>query len=87
MVKIWFVREGSNPTRGEPQYDLPLEQCIEQLGLAKNQPRSGLDGPPRFDGAHTDPRDPRHVFALSAVSETVRPRNPDAPKAAQGESG
>ena len=63
MVKVWFVQEGSDPTQGEPQYDLPLEQCIEQLGLAKNLPRSGLDRPPRFDGAHTDlPRDPRHVF-------------------------
>ena len=28
MTKVWFVREGSDPTQGEPQYDLPLEQCI-----------------------------------------------------------
>ena len=31
-----FVREGSDPTQGEPHYDLPFEQCIEQLGLTKN---------------------------------------------------
>ena len=64
MAKVWFVWEDSDdPTRGEPEYTLPLEQCIEQLGLAKNLPRSSLDRPPRFDGAQTDlPRDPRHVF-------------------------
>jgi len=64
MVKVWIVWEDSDdPTRGNPEYTLPLQQCIEQLGLAKNLPRSDLDRPPRFDGARTDlPRDPRYVF-------------------------
>ena len=48
MVKVWFVREGSDPTQGEPQYDLPLEQCSEQLGLEKKHWLHGLDRTPRF---------------------------------------
>ena len=60
MAKIWYVREGGDRTAGD---DLPLEQCIELLGLAKNLPRSDLDRPPRFDGVRSDlPRDPRYVF-------------------------
>ena len=64
MVKVWFVWEDpDDPTRGEPEYTLPLKQCIDQLGLDRNQWFSSLDRPPRFDGAHTDlPRDPRYVF-------------------------
>jgi len=48
MVKVWFVREGSDPTQGEPQYDLPLEQCIEQVGLTKNDWLHGLDQKTHF---------------------------------------
>ena len=60
MAKIWYVREGGDPTAGD---DLPLEQCIELLGLAKNLPRSDLNRPPRFVGVRSDlPRDPRYVF-------------------------
>ncbi len=48
MTKVWFVREGPEPTRGEPKYTLPLEQCIDQLGLAKSHWLHGLDQGPRF---------------------------------------
>ncbi len=48
MTKVWFVREGSDPTQGEPQYDLPFEQCIEQLGLTKHDWLHGLDRTPHF---------------------------------------
>ncbi len=63
MVKVWFVREGPEPTSGEPEYTLPLKQCIDQLGLDRNQWFSSLGQPPRFD----DPgpawlREPRYVF-------------------------
>ena len=48
MAKVWFVREGPESTRGEPQYDLPLEQCIDQLGLEKQHWLHGLNRTPRF---------------------------------------
>jgi hypothetical protein len=49
MAKVWFMREGSDPTTGAPAYDeLPLERCIEQLGLAKSGWLHGLDQTPHF---------------------------------------
>ncbi len=63
MAKVWFVREGPDPTSGEPEYTLPLKQCIDQLGLDRNQWFSSLDRPPRFDDpGPTWPREYRHVF-------------------------
>jgi hypothetical protein len=43
MAKIWFVREANDPTTGTPAYDISLEQCIDQLGLTKNDWLQGLD--------------------------------------------
>ena len=48
MVKVWFAREGPEPTRGGPAYELPVESCIETLGLIERQWLSGLDQTPRF---------------------------------------
>lgn len=49
MAKVWFMREGSDPTTGAPAYDdLPLEQCIDQLGLEKKDWLHGLDQTPHF---------------------------------------
>ena len=48
MAKVWFVREGPNPTRDKPEHTLPLEQCIDKLGLAKFDWLHGLDRTPRF---------------------------------------
>lgn len=36
-VKVWFVRDGPHPTGGGSAYELPLELCIEHLGLQKRQ--------------------------------------------------
>ena len=47
-VKIWFVREGPEPTRGGPAYELPLKSCIETFGLSQHQWISGPDQTPRF---------------------------------------
>lgn len=48
MVKVWFVREGPEPTRGGAVYELPLETCIETLGLTADDFLSGPDCTPRF---------------------------------------
>jgi hypothetical protein len=47
-VKVWFVRDGPEPTRGGPAYELPLESCIEKIGLEEPHWFSGLDQTPRF---------------------------------------
>jgi len=47
-AKVWFVRDGPEPTRGGPAYELPLESCIEKLGLEERHWLSGLDQTPRF---------------------------------------
>ena len=48
MVKVWFVREGPEPTRGDPAYQLPLKSCVATLGLAQHHWLSGPDRTPRF---------------------------------------
>jgi hypothetical protein len=48
MTKVWFVKEGPDPTRGGPAYNLPHDSCVSQLGLAKSQWLSGLNKAPRF---------------------------------------
>lgn len=48
MTKVWFVKEGPDPTRGGPAYKLPLDSCVDQLGLVKSHWLSGLDKRPRF---------------------------------------
>jgi hypothetical protein len=48
MTKVWFVRDGPEPTRGEPKYTLPLDQCTDQLGLTKKDWLHALDQTPRF---------------------------------------
>lgn len=48
MTKVWFVREGTEPTQGGPAYNLPFDSCVDQLSLAKSQWLSGLDKTPRF---------------------------------------
>jgi len=48
MVKVWFVREGPEPTRGGPAYELPLATCVEVLGLTVDHFLSGLERTPRF---------------------------------------
>ena len=44
MAKVWFARDGENPTGAEPRYDRPLQECARQLGRA--QRLCGLDQRP-----------------------------------------
>lgn len=48
MVKVWFVREGPEPTRGGPAYELPLETCIKTLDLSAGDFLSAPERTPRF---------------------------------------
>ncbi len=48
MVKVRFVREGPEPTRGDPAYELPPKTCIETLGLTADDFLSGPERTPRF---------------------------------------
>jgi len=48
MVKVWFVRESPEPTRGGPAYELPLKSCIETIGLAEYHWISGPEQTLRF---------------------------------------
>jgi len=48
MIKVWFVREGPEPTRGGLAYELLLETCNKTLGLTEGDFLSGLERTPRF---------------------------------------
>ncbi len=48
MVNIWFVREGPEPTRAVPAYELPLDTCVKTLGLEERHWISALTSTPRF---------------------------------------
>ncbi len=62
MAKIWFARDGSDPTTGESRYDRPLQQCVEQLGLAQESQRlCGLDQRPVIGDQGPLPQDSQHV--------------------------
>ncbi len=64
MAKVWFVRHGPDPTTGAPAYDLPLEQCIDELDLTKKHWLHSLNLTLRFGSRTTRPAtvpDPRHV--------------------------
>ena len=62
MAKIWFVRGGSEPTRIEPRYTLPLKRCINRLGLAQSQRLCGLDQRPVVGEESPLPQDYQHVI-------------------------
>ncbi len=61
MAKVWFVREGPDPTIGTPAYDISLQQCIDQLGLMKNDWLHGLDQTPHFQAPRVALPEYRHV--------------------------
>ncbi len=68
MAKVWFAREGSDPTLGAPAYDgLLLEQCIDKLGLTKRHWLHGLNRIPTFGRPSNLPQEPRH--AVCQVNE------------------
>lgn len=37
MIKVWFLRDGPEPTDGSPRYELLLNSCINSLGLERQQ--------------------------------------------------
>ena len=72
MTKVWFVREGPDPTKGGRAYNLPLDSCVENLGLEKGQWLTGLDKTPRFGDQSPkllDVSDYRHVVCELDESE------------------
>jgi len=97
MAKVWFVRDGPKPTSGEPEYTLPLKQCIDQLGLDRNQWFSSLDRPPRSDdpvptwpascnrpGAGGLPMVRRHIREGSLFRENAATTVPASPISTSG---
>lgn len=61
MANIWFVKEGSAPTNGEP-YELTVPQCVEKLDLKKGDWKNDLTNPPRGNyDAMQEFRAPRYV--------------------------
>lgn len=49
MANIWLMYEGQPPTVGGPAYNLPLESCVQRLGLASRQWVCELSGTPQID--------------------------------------
>ena len=69
MTKVWFMREGSDPTTGSAAYaGLYLEQCIDRLGLDKRQWLHGLERAPRF-GKQRPPTTAEYIHAVCQVDE------------------
>ena len=68
MAKVWFVREGPDPTTGAPAYDISLQQCIDQLGLAKNDWLHGLDQKTHFH-ARRIVAAPEHRHVVCEIDE------------------
>ncbi len=68
MTKVWFVRDGPEPTRGEPDYTLPLKQCIDQLGLTTNDWLHGLDQKTHFH-ARRIVAAPEHRHVVCEIDE------------------
>ncbi len=61
MTKVWFVRDGPEPMRGEPKYTLPLDRCTDQLGLTKKDWLHGLNQTPHFQAPRVAVPEDRHV--------------------------
>ena len=77
MTKVWFVREGPEPTRGLPAYDLPLTDSVDRLGLSRDQWLSGPDVRPRFGDQASrvaGVSDPMYVVCELGESEAVAHR-------------
>jgi hypothetical protein len=57
MAKIWKVREGAEPTIGDPWLERPLDACVQALSLKKAHfvkalPKEGeIPAGPRFGDA------------------------------------
>ena len=66
MVKIWFCKEGKDPTGSAPAYELSFKDCVEKLGLASARYLSDLSTTPRFGDPNAKlagVADYRHVVA------------------------
>lgn len=49
MAKVWFCREGPDPTVGGPRAELTISESQQALDLSKAMYQSGLDNPPKFN--------------------------------------
>jgi len=76
MAKIWFCREGGNPTDRVPRAVLPLEDCAKTLGLTGADFIGDLAETPKF-GRSCDPlammRGYQHVVVEVSEAEAARP--------------
>ncbi len=68
MAKVWCVRDGPDPNIGTPAYDISLQQCIDLLGLTKNDWLHGLDRTPRFQ-APRSVAEPEYRHVVCQVDE------------------
>ncbi len=48
MAKIWFVKEGEEPTLGGFETEKTLRWCADNLGLVPQDWEAPLSGPPHF---------------------------------------
>ena len=48
MAKVWLCRDGDLPTSGGPIAVLPLSECEERLGVAREHYLQDLTQTPRF---------------------------------------
>jgi len=80
-IKVWFVREGPDPTSGSTAYELPLKSCVEVLGLERRHWIFGADDTPRFGDQST------HLAGIADYRHIVCEINEEEAKAAGWEAG
>ncbi len=49
MAKVWYAYEGPEPTASNPNFknpkcEMPVDDCVRQLGLSRNNFRNSLKG-------------------------------------------
>ena len=77
MAKVWFCRDGDNPTDGGPRAVLPFDHCANTLGLTGADYIGDLAEVPKF-GKRGDPlamiRGYQHVVIEVSEAEAAPPR-------------
>ena len=72
MAKIWFMRDGRDPSDGQPIAERSIVTCKEQLGIRRGDFLCGRSQPLRFGDAPTSTTsDYRHVVVEIDQSEGV----------------
>ena len=78
MVKIWFVRNNIGKTTGDSEYQLPLDDCVNRLGLSPDHFLCSIESTPEFGIDHrANFRGPSHVVCevqdTNAVTSQWKP--------------